>query len=151
MYVDGAGVSHRTHALAPDFQGCGHPDPDHSYEGGRIEYNGGLCDGWLKAGANDTYAIGYYTEKDLDFFAQAVNDWTVCDRYFTSIMAATFPNRFCMHAGQTDRIANTFATSTLPTIWDLLRGGRSRGPVLLQRCAVPGVVGGEVSADRAAL
>ena len=31
-------------------QGCGHPDPDHSYEGGRIQFNGGRCDGWLRAG-----------------------------------------------------------------------------------------------------
>ncbi len=26
-YLDAAGVSHPTHALAPDFQGCGHQDP----------------------------------------------------------------------------------------------------------------------------
>ena len=66
-YVDQAGVEHATHRLAPDFQGCGHPDPDHSYDGGRIEYNGGLCDGWLRAGQNDEYAIGYYTDDDLPF------------------------------------------------------------------------------------
>ncbi|MEA2305947.1 MAG: phospholipase, partial [Solirubrobacteraceae bacterium] len=30
-YPDAAGVRHPTHALAPDFQGCGHADPDHSY------------------------------------------------------------------------------------------------------------------------
>jgi phospholipase C len=59
-YLDGSGVSHTTHPLAPDYQGCGHPDPDHSYAGGRVEYNGGACDGWLRAGSNDEYAIGYY-------------------------------------------------------------------------------------------
>src|SRR6185295_11594950 len=30
-YPDEAGVLQPTHALAPDFQGCGHPDPDHSW------------------------------------------------------------------------------------------------------------------------
>jgi phospholipase C len=65
----------------------------------------GLCDGWLRAGANDEYAIGYYTEPDLPFFARAVGDWTTCDRYFSPIMAATFPNRLYMHAAQTDRLA----------------------------------------------
>ena len=54
----------RTHHLT-DFQGCGHPDPDHSYEGGRVQYNGGSCDGWLRAGENDEFAIGYYTQADL--------------------------------------------------------------------------------------
>src|SRR5262245_23593327 len=45
-YVDELGIRHRTYRLAPDFQGCGHPDPDHSYEGGRVEYASGACDGW---------------------------------------------------------------------------------------------------------
>ena len=58
-YADEGGALHRTYDLAPDFQGCGHADPDHSYEGGRIEYNGGACDGWLRAGDNDEFAIGF--------------------------------------------------------------------------------------------
>src|SRR5712672_1359818 len=62
-YVDNAGIRHPTHALAPDYQGCGHPDPDHSYEGGRLEFDNGACDGWLRAGSNDSYAIGYYRKK----------------------------------------------------------------------------------------
>src|SRR5439155_24296066 len=56
-YFDPAGTGHQTYPLAPDFQGCGHSDPDHSYEGGRIEYDGGRCDGWLRA--NGVYSIGF--------------------------------------------------------------------------------------------
>ena len=119
-YRDAAGVPHATYPLAPDFQGCGHADPDHSYEGGRIEYNGGACDGWLRAGDNDEYAIGYYIKKDLPFFASAAPRSTVCDRYFSAIMAGTFANRVYQHAAQTDRLGNTFELSTLPTIWDRL-------------------------------
>ena len=119
-YVDGAGISHRTRRLAPDFQGCDHPDPDHSFEGGRVELNGGACDGWLRAGDNDAYAIGYYTKKDLDFFGNAAPRWTTCDRYFAAIMAETFPNRIYQHAGQTDRLTNTLDVSVLATIWDRL-------------------------------
>ncbi len=126
-YADSAGTLHRTYRLAPDYQGCGHPDPDHSYEGGRVEYNGGSCDGWLRAGSNDRYAIGYYVKKDLSFFAGAAPRWTVCDRYFSAIMAGTFANRVYQHAAQTDRLANTFELSTLPTIWDQLAGAGLRG------------------------
>src|SRR6185295_7385172 len=61
VYLDSSGAPHATHRLAPDFQGCGFRDPDHSYAGGRIEYNSGACDGWLRAN-NDEYAIGYYTK-----------------------------------------------------------------------------------------
>src|SRR4051794_11365493 len=38
-YLDEAGTAQSTHPLAPDYQGCAHADPDHSYEGGRVEYN----------------------------------------------------------------------------------------------------------------
>src|SRR5947209_5845015 len=62
-YVDGSGHSYSTYPLAPDYQGCSHPDPDHSYEGGRVEFDNGACDGWLRAGSNDVYAIGYYTQR----------------------------------------------------------------------------------------
>ncbi len=119
-YYDKAGTPHQTYALAPDYQGCGHPDPDHSYEGGRVEFNGGACDGWLRAGTNDEFAIGYYTEQDLAFFGQAVPQWTTFSRYFCSILAETYPNRIYQHAAQTDRIRNTSTLCTLPTIWDRL-------------------------------
>src|SRR5262249_48875318 len=36
VFKDADGIPHATHHLAPDFTGCGHPDPDHSYTGGRI-------------------------------------------------------------------------------------------------------------------
>jgi phospholipase C len=126
-YRDAAGVAHPTHALAPDFQGCGHPDPDHSYTGGRTEYDGGACDGWLRAGSNDEYAIGYYRRQDLAFLGQAVPQWTTFSRYFAAIMAETYPNRIYQHAGQTDRITNTTTLCTLPTIWDRLAGAGLSG------------------------
>ena len=119
-YADATGAEFSTYALPPDFQGCGHPDPDHSYEGGRIEFNDGACDGWLRAGENDLYSIGYYTDADLPFFAGAARDWTTCDRWFSPIMGPTFPNRLYLHCAQTDRITNSFDLSTLPTIWDRL-------------------------------
>ncbi len=119
-YFDRLGVPRQTYPLFPDYQGCGHPDPDHSYEGGRVEYNNGACDGWLRAGNNDIYSIGYYTQSDLPFFGQAAPDWTTLDTYFAATMGPTFPNRFYQHAAQTDRISNTPQLSTLPTIWDRL-------------------------------
>jgi phospholipase C len=124
-YVDNAGVAHQTYPLAPDYQGCSHKDPDHSYSGARIQYDAGRCDGFLR-GANDIFAIGYYRRQDLDFFGQAVRDWTIADRYFCSVLGPTFPNRIYQHAAQTDRLSNTFTISTLPTIWDrLAEAGRT--------------------------
>ncbi len=117
-YLDAAGVPHSTFPLAPDFQGCGYQDPDHSYGGGRVEYDGGACDGWLRV--NGVFSIGYYRQEDLGFLGHAVLDWTSFDRYFCAILGPTFPNRIYQHAAQTDRIANTPQLSQLPTIWDRL-------------------------------
>jgi phospholipase C len=119
-YYDVNNMPHSTHPLAPDFQGCGFNDPDHSYDGGRTEYDNGLCDGWLKAGSNDDYCIGYYVQNDLPFLGKAAPDWTVCNNYFAPIMAPTYPNRIYMHSGVTDRLDDTISLVTLPTIWDRL-------------------------------
>jgi phospholipase C len=121
-YKDSAGLSHPTHALAPDYQGCGFNDPGHSYENGRVQYNNGGADGWLLDGSgNDVYAIGYYGQSDLAFLGAAGPAFTVLDNYFCGILGPTYPNRFYQHAGQTDRLTNSSVTSTLPTIWDRLQ------------------------------
>jgi phospholipase C len=104
-YVDRSGLRHETKALAPDWQGCGHPDPDHSWDGGRRQLNRGRCDGFLKTG-NDEFAISYYRDGDLGFIQPAAKAFTTFDHFHCSLMAATLPNREYMHAatsyGNTD-------------------------------------------------
>lgn len=124
-YPDPAGTLHPTYHLTT-YQGCAYNDPDHSYQGGRIEFNGGTCNGWLLDTANDIFCIGYYEASDLAFYGHAAPYWTTCDHYFAATMGPTYPNRFYMHAAQTDRIDDSTTTSTLPTIWDsLARAGVS--------------------------
>ena len=123
-YYDDAGAAHPTYHLAGEFSGCAHPDPDHSYDGGRVQYAGGAADGWLKHGSdNDDFALGYYLADDRPFMSRLALNYTTLDRYFCSILAETYPNRFYMHAAQTDRLHNNGVTSTTiyPTIWDRLK------------------------------
>jgi phospholipase C len=42
-------------------------------------------------------------------------------------MAETFPNRFCQHAAQTDRLESSARISSLPTIWDRLAARGLKG------------------------
>jgi phospholipase C len=125
-FRDHEGVSHPTWHL-DTFQGLQFGDPDHSYAGGRLELNKGKCNGFLKAGTDDVFPIGYYLPEDLAFYANAAPYWCVCDHFFASIMGPTFPNRFYMHTAQTDRITNTGTTSTLPTIWESLADANVSG------------------------
>ena len=121
-YTDSTGVSHPTHSLSGDYTGCPHPDPDHSYVGARVEYDQGLMDGFLRAGSNDVFSIGYYGQKDLPFYATLARNYTTCDRYFAAILGPTFPNRLFLHAAQTDRLDDSTSFTSLPTIWDRLAG-----------------------------
>jgi phospholipase C len=136
------GHSYRNYALAPDFQGCGYSDPDHSWEGFLVQHNDGRMDGFLQrpttpapnpgvtlANAN-TFPIGYYANRHANGLAKATPDlpvigalaerYTVLDRYFCSFAGETFPNRFYQHAARTDRDHNSSVISKLPSIWDQL-------------------------------
>src|SRR3954468_5281217 len=123
-YVDSNGATQSTHRLAVR-QGCGMDDPDHSYSGGRVQLNGGACDGFAKT-APDTFPLGYYTRADLPFYGGSqgkpglVDVATTFDHWFCSILSSTYPNRYYTHAGRTERVDNTMATTELPTIWDRL-------------------------------
>src|SRR5204862_2188248 len=88
-YADKDGVVHQTQRLTPDFQGCGHPDPDHSWDGGRTQLDGGACDGFLRSGDNDVFSISYYAEGDLGVIQDAAKAFTTFDRFHCSLMGST--------------------------------------------------------------
>jgi phospholipase C len=119
-YTDSSGNAQSTQRLSY-YVGCVHPDPDHSYSGGRAEYDDGKMDGWLRTTTNDSFCVGYYEEADLPLFGTLARNFTTLDNYFPSILSSTFPNRVFQHAGQTDRLSNTLDIATLPTIWDRLQ------------------------------
>jgi phospholipase C len=96
-YPDDSGVQHATHRLAPDFQGCAFEDPDHSWEGGRRQFDGGAMDGFRRA-PNDDFAIGYYERGDVPFLPALADNFTLYDRYFCSLLGPTWPNREYMHS-----------------------------------------------------
>jgi phospholipase C len=136
------GNTYPNYSLAPDFQGCGYSDPDHSWEGWLVQHNFGRMDGFLQRpttpsgipgvtlAAANTFPIGYYTNfhhdgsrkglPDLPVIGALAENYTTLDRYFCAFAGETFPNRFYQHAGQTDRDHNSEVASTLPTIWDQL-------------------------------
>jgi phospholipase C len=117
-FPDQEGTLRPNHHLT-DPMGCGHPDPDHSYDGGRFQRNGGAMDNFAR-GHNDDYAIGFYTEADRPFMAALARHYTTCDAYFCSFLGPTYPNRLFLHSAQTDRIRNGPEPTAMPTIWDQL-------------------------------
>lgn len=129
QYTDAFGETHPTFALSANaaygFQGCQFADPDHQYDAGRAHLANGAMNGFLltpdtNKTRGDLLPIGYFTGSDLEFYRQAVAQYTVCDYYMSGILADTFPNRIYLHSGETDRLSDTIDTSSLSTIWDRL-------------------------------
>ena len=98
-FTDKQGHRVATHRLVGNFQGCGFLDPDHSWQGGRTQLDGGRMDGFLRANS-DALSVGYYTEADLPFTPHMAKAFTAYDRFFCSILSSTYPNREYMHAAQ---------------------------------------------------
>ena len=120
-YADAYGGEHPVHPLAPDYTGCGHPDPDHSYGGARTCYANGAMTGFLLDSSNDIYSIGYYNATDIPFYAALAQNYTAYDNWHASILGPTFPNRMFIWTAQTDRLTNSTSLTRLPTIFDALR------------------------------
>src|SRR4051812_42105985 len=55
-FTDKQGKTLATRRLAPDWQGCAHPDPDHSWDGGRTQLNGGEGGGLLRPGGQHVFS-----------------------------------------------------------------------------------------------
>ena len=109
-----------------EWQGCGHPDPDHSWSGGRKQLGSSLTnlkkepDGFLE-GENDEFALCYYNEGELGFIHPAGKAFTVFDRFHCSLMASTWPNRYYMWSAQSGgRQNNNPPVDTLGNQWETL-------------------------------
>jgi phospholipase C len=108
------------------WQGCGHPDPNHSWNGGREQLGSALAnrkrepDGFL-AGENDEFALCYYNEGELGFIHPAGREFTVFDRFHCSLMASTWPNRYYKWSAQSGgRKDNSPPVETLGNQWETL-------------------------------
>jgi phospholipase C len=128
-FADIDGVTNKTWPLAGDpqhdFYRCDYGDPVHDWQGIAIQYNDGLCDGFLKtANAGDRFPIGYYGQGDLPILGALATGYTTFDNYFCSMLGPTWENRLYQLTGTTQLgpTANTVAIET--AIFDRLREAR---------------------------
>ncbi len=125
-YPDPAGNYVGTFHLGSDFQGCSFRDPDHSWWGGRHQFNRGRMDGFVQGNSvgtgSDAFAAGYYLEGDLGFIHAASDAFQLYDQFFCSIMASTYPNRHYMWSAQSGgQKDNQYTANYWETIFDRAR------------------------------
>ena len=88
-------------APVPSFlleQHCQIPDPDHGWNGGRVELNHGAMNGFVDR--SGPVAMGYFNEEDIPFSSWLVRNYSTFSNYFCSVLGPTFPNRLYLHSAQ---------------------------------------------------
>jgi phospholipase C len=108
---------------------CEVADLNHSWDGTHKEFDNGAMDGFTTQNAVTqdplgSRAMGFYDQSDLPYYYALANTFGLGDRYFSSVLGPTFPNRFYLLAGTSfGHIKNDFSGLggfTQPTIFRLL-------------------------------
>jgi phospholipase C len=105
-------------------------DPMHS------AFNGGKMDGFVKAHHEANKAetleagpevMGFLTRDDLPISYTLADNYTLCDRYFCSVMGPTWPNRFYLHAASSGGRKTNHPKFFMKNIWGALKDKDVRG------------------------
>ena len=84
-------------------------DTNHEWNGSFAQWNNGRNDGFVTTNdPNGERAMGYFDESDIPFYYGLARNFALGDRYFSSVMGPTWPNRFYMLAATSfGRTTNT--------------------------------------------
>ncbi len=100
-------------------------DPPHSWNAAHQQWNAGKNDGFVRAhaGTSQSDVMGYHDRSQLPFLYALADHFTICERWFASVMGPTWPNRFYLHSGTSVGVKEnkSFLTGGPDTIWERLR------------------------------
>lgn len=87
------------------------------------QFNDGRLDGFVVTSGPE--AMGYWTGDDLPFYYSLAKTFPLCDRYFGSVLAQTYPNRRYLTGATslgniTTELSSTFPSPPNGTIYDSL-------------------------------
>jgi phospholipase C len=97
------GESVPAHHLASTVQVA--ESPSQSWHASHLQWDDGKMDGFVTAtqqlmpGKDATPAMGYWTERDLPFYYGLARTFPLADRWFSSCLGPTFPNRRFLISG----------------------------------------------------
>jgi phospholipase C len=105
--------------------------PSQSWPSSHLQFDQGRNDGFVTsiedvaADADATLGMGYWTGEDLPFYAGLANTFPLADRWFSSCLGPTFPNRRFLIAATAhglidDALASIIDYPRSGTIFDLL-------------------------------
>jgi phospholipase C len=104
-------------------------DTEHSWNASHLQYDEGRMDGFIQTNngaAGDGYrAMGYYDQADMPYLYALANRFAIGDRYFSSVLGPTYPNRYYMYTATSfgtlrNRLPAPFVGNNQKTIFDVL-------------------------------
>ena len=97
-------------------------DIAHDWDSCHAQWNAGKNDGFVMAhaGPNQRDPMGYHDRKQLPAMYQLGDAFSVCDRYFASVMGPTWPNRYFLHGATSKGIKTNSMVLTYKSIWSVL-------------------------------
>lgn len=121
--VDSAGHPVRAYHLATTCQQK--TRPSQAWDASHVQYSDGRNDGFVRSDSGPV-AMGYWTKEDLPFYYGLATTFPLADRYFSSVLAQTYPNRrFLLAATAYGLVDDSVASLSQPpppggTIYDRL-------------------------------
>lgn len=97
-------------------------DPPHLWDECHRQWNGGANDGFVRehAGASQHEVMGYHVREDLPITSALADAFTVCDRWHSSVLGPTFPNRYHLHGATSRGLKHNAPLPDFTSIFDVL-------------------------------
>jgi phospholipase C len=97
-------------------------DPPHEWDECHLQFNLGENNGFVfeaekKNPGFGAEVMGYFVREQLPVLYGLADNFTLCDRWFASVMGPTWPNRFYLHACSAGGQKENFPEPFLETLW----------------------------------
>ncbi|MRG95390.1 alkaline phosphatase family protein [Polyangium spumosum] len=107
---------------------CEHHGPLHSWDAAHQAFAEGKNDGFVRANIGSALrqsdAMTYHDRSQIPLFYALADQYVVCDRWFSSVLGPTWPNRFFLHAATSNGLTtNDPITDGPATLWEKLGKG----------------------------
>lgn len=109
---------------------CTEPDPPHGWSSSRTQLDGGTCGGFVRAlqesrgiDVDTSIPMTFQTRLQQPISYALADEYALCQRWFSSVLSSTWPNRLYLHAASSEGIpGNTLPPEGLamPALWDQL-------------------------------
>jgi phospholipase C len=86
-----------------------HAHPGQNWVASHTSYDNGRNDGFVRA--SGPVAMGYWDRTDIPFYYDLASTFPLCDRFFCSVLAQTYPNRRFLLAGTASGVVTTSASN----------------------------------------